>query len=57
MPPVQAPVFQSLWWQRWGGSLLFAVLLLLALVAAIALATNTPWVLDQSTQPYDWMSR
>jgi hypothetical protein len=36
---------------------LLVTLLLLALVASIVLAANTPWVLDQPTQPYDWMSR
>ena len=56
MPPVQAPVVQSIWRQRWGTPLLLAALLL-ALVAAFVLASNTPWVLDQPAQPYDWMSR
>jgi hypothetical protein len=36
---------------------MLVTLLLLALVAAIMLANNTPWVLDQPAQPYDWMSR
>jgi len=36
---------------------MLVTLLLLALVAAIMLANNTAWVLDQPAQPYDWMSR
>jgi hypothetical protein len=57
MPPVQAPIFRSVWWQKWGTPLMLVTLLHLALVAAIMLANNTPWVLDQPAQPYDWMSR
>jgi len=57
MPPVQAPIFQSAWWQKWGSPLLLVALLLLELGVSFVLAANTPWVLDQPTQPYDWMNR
>jgi hypothetical protein len=43
-----------MWWQRWGGSLLLAALLILALIVAIVLAVNTPWVLDQPMPQIDW---
>jgi hypothetical protein len=41
-------------WQLTGGSLLLVAVLLLVLVAALALAARTPWVLDQPLQPYNW---
>jgi hypothetical protein len=41
-------------WQITGSSLMLVAVLLLVLVAAFALATRTPWVLDQPLQPYNW---
>ena len=43
------------WWQSRGGSLMLVALLMLVLVAALALAAGTPWVLDQPMEPYNWM--
>ena len=34
--------------------MLLVILLFLVLVAAIALAARTPWVLDQPMVPYNW---
>ena len=34
--------------------MLLVILLLLVFVAALVLAANTPWVLDQPLPPYDW---
>ena len=34
--------------------LLLVLLLFLVLVAAMALAARTPWVLDQPMVPYNW---
>ena len=39
---------------RGRADVLLVILLLLVLVAALALAANTPWVLDQPLSPYDW---
>jgi hypothetical protein len=36
--------------------MLLAILLLLVFIAAVFLAANTPWVLDQPLPPYDWAS-
>jgi hypothetical protein len=37
-----------------GTALLLVTLLLVVLVAAVALAARTPWVLDQPLPPYNW---
>ncbi|HET9222671.1 MAG TPA: hypothetical protein VFO07_09215 [Roseiflexaceae bacterium] len=52
MLPVSA--HPNTWWERWGGSVLLAALLILALIAAVVLALNTPWVLDEPMPQYDW---
>lgn len=53
MRPVSTRLHSGLQFTR--SSLLLAVALLLVLVAALALAANTPWVLDQPIQPYSWV--
>ena len=35
-------------------SMLLVIVLFLVLVAAVALAARTPWVLDQPMVPYNW---
>lgn len=41
-------------WQITRGALMLVAVLLLVLVAALALAARTPWVLDQPLPPYNW---
>lgn len=50
----QVPAQTQSWWQSTGRSVLLVALLLVVLIAAVALAAQTPWVLDQPTQPIDW---
>ena len=49
------PAHYQDWWQGRNRSLLLVALLLAVLVATIVLAAYTPWMLDQPTQPFDWM--
>jgi hypothetical protein len=52
MSPVSTDLHSGLQFTR--SSLLLVIALLLVLVAALVLAANTPWVLDQPIQPYSW---
>jgi hypothetical protein len=52
MEPVSTGLPSGLQFTR--SSLLLVIALLLVLVAALALAAYTPWVLDQPIQPFSW---
>ena len=56
MSVLPVPAHLNTGWERWRSPLLLAALLILALIAAIVLALNTPWVLDEPMPQYDWTS-
>jgi hypothetical protein len=48
------PTHLHAWWQSTGISLPLLIVLFLVVVAALAFAARTPWVLDQPMQSYEW---